>query len=270
MKLILVSIFLFAAVAGAAVLPRADSHGEVVSSKEAQAYVVDNVSLANVSAKSYVIFDAETGEILLSKNAEEVLPIASVTKLFTAAALLDSEIIDTEILVTNEDVAAEGRAGKLEAGHMYQLRELLFPLLLESSNDAAEAMQRLLPKKEWFNVKLKDASGLSDENTASARNLADEIGKLYREKKYLFDITKLPQYVGEETGWVNNSPIRDLEGYLGGKHGYTVAANRTLVAFFSEKSLNGRELGYVLLGSDNIREDTLNLRETVANSVHLE
>jgi D-alanyl-D-alanine carboxypeptidase len=61
-----------------------------------------------------------------------------------------------------------------------------------------------------------------------------------------------------------------MPGYKGGKHGYTDAANQTLVAVFSEESLGGRELGYVLLGSDDVRLDTELLRTVIQNSVRFE
>ena len=93
---------------------------------------------------------------------------------------------------------------------------------------------------------------------------------MYRSHPYIFDVTTLKEQMGEYTGWVNNSPVYDLPGYKGGKHGYTQEANRTLVAVFSEVSLAGRELGYIILGSENIREDVLSLRKAVESSVTLE
>ena len=74
--------------------------------------------------------------------------------------------------MTQDDVAAEGRAGKLEAGQKYVLRDLLFPLLLESSNDAAAVFERTLGKISFPQVQLADASGLSSYNVASASDLA--------------------------------------------------------------------------------------------------
>jgi D-alanyl-D-alanine carboxypeptidase len=83
-------------------------------------------------------------------------------------------------------------------------------------------------------------------------------------------MTRLKQYIGEYTGWVNNSPVRDMEGYRGGKHGYTKAANRTLAAVFAESSLGNRELGYIILGSNDIRSDTEALRTAVLHSVEIQ
>lgn len=220
-----------------------------------------------VSAKAYGVFDMETGELLLSQAADEELPIASVTKLFTAAEVLrEAESLDDTITITANDVATEGRAGKLEVGQEYQQHELLFPLLLESSNDAASALERNLDSIPLAGHELADGSGLSSKNRASVKQLANEVKNLYATMPHLFDITTLSQHMGEYTGWVNNSPVKDMEGYKGGKHGYTEAAGRTLVAIFAEPTLNNREFGYVILGSDDIKADTKNLREAVQNS----
>jgi len=222
-----------------------------------------------VTAKAFSVFDVETGEVLLSQNADTPLPIASVTKLFTASAALAGGSLDVTTTITSADTAAEGQAGKLEAGQRYTLRELLFPLLLESSNDAAEVFARTVDELSFKGVTLADASGLSPDNVASASALATEVRRMYRVQPYLFDITKLPQYIGAETGWVNNSPVRDLPGYQGGKHGYTEAANRTLVAIFTEPSLQEREIGYIILGSDDLKADTILLRDAVQNNIQL-
>ena len=223
-----------------------------------------------VSARAYGVFDIETGKLLFSQNQDEQLPIASVTKLFTAAQVLKSEQDDTELNISEVDVATEGRAGKLKVGQVYKTHELLFPLLLESSNDAATALERSVGSIYFGDRQLADASGLSSYNEASVSELATEVRRLYHEVPHLFDITTLGQYVGEYTGWVNNSPVRNLPGYRGGKHGYTEAAGKTLAAVFAESKLTGRELGYVLLGSSDLEKDVEILRATVEQSVHLE
>ncbi len=238
-----------------------------------QATVISSVAKLTVieinpvilTAKAYSVIDIETGETLLAYNASEELPIASVTKLFTAAALLSTT--EKEIVISTADVATEGRAGKLEAGQLYRTHELLFPLLLESSNDAAATLERAVGEIDLAGEPLADGSGLSAENRASANVLAEEVRELYRTQPHIFDITRLKQYVGTYTGWVNNSPVHKLPGYRGGKHGYTQAAGRTLAAVFAEPTLDERELAYVILGSSDLKSDTLRLRAAVENSV---
>ncbi len=225
-----------------------------------------SVPAVPVTATAYSVIDMETGKIVFSHNAEKVLPIASVTKLFTAAVVQEASP-EVAVIITAEDVATEGRAGKLEVGQTYQAQQLLFPLLLESSNDAATALERSVGPALLDGVPLADASGLSANNRASATALASELRSLYLSQRHIFDITRLKQYVGEYTGWVNNSPVHDLPGYQGGKHGYTAAAGKTLAAVFQETTVSDREFGYVILGSQDLRADTLALREAVAESV---
>lgn len=246
---------------------RADS-APVLSVIHTPELIVEEV-VVPVTAKAYSVVDIETGTILLAHNADEVLPIASVTKLFTAAALT-ADSYDTKVIITEADVATEGRAGKLEAGQVYSAHELLFPLLLESSNDAAAAIERVTGPISVAGKTLADAAGLSSKNQLSAAALAIEVQQLYRAQSHIFDITTLTQVVGSSTGWINNSPVADLPGYMGGKHGYTEAAGKTLAAIFIEPALHGRELGYVILGSTDIKADTLALREATVHSVRLQ
>jgi D-alanyl-D-alanine carboxypeptidase len=241
-----------------------------VSVAEEPTLVVTLPTVVDVSARAYGVFDVETGKLLFGENVDETLPIASVSKLFTAAAVIEQYPGTTTVHITAEDVATEGRAGKLFVGEELPLRDLLFPLLLESSNDAAAAIERTIGAIPFADRVLADAAGLLDANQASIAELSSEASRLYKKMPHVFDITRLNQYVGEETGWVNNSPVHELPGYVGGKHGYTEAAGRTLVALFAEPTLNNRVLGYVVLGSEDIRTDAEILRAVVADSVVLQ
>ena len=117
---------------------------------------------------------------------------------------------------------------------------------------------------------LVDASGLSDKNVSSAADLMHFLSYVYVNKQHLLDISRLEHFVGSYTGWVNNSPVITAS-YRGGKHGYTEAAGRTLVALFEEQFGESTGIiGYVLLGSENIAADTALLRGFVAQSVVFE
>lgn len=234
----------------------------------------------NISASSYLVFDLETAQVLLEHNPDQVLPIASVTKLFTAVALIQNYLLEATTTITWSDIATEGEAGKLHYGQMYSYRELLFSLLLESSNDAAMALARatdyslVSDMNEFVNengaveTTFFDASGLDARNVSTATELASLVRVINTKDRYIFDITELPQYVGSQTGWVNNNPIHSFSGYHGGKHGYTLAANRTLVALIEQPfTADNRMLGYILLGSDNLQSDVTNLRSFITNSV---
>lgn len=236
----------------------------------------------SISAKAYAIFDVRTGDILASLNLTTTLPIASVTKLLTAATVLKNISAEETYRITEADTTAHGRAGRLSVGEVYNVHELLFPLLLESSNDAAAVFERETGGKiigqmnelaedlgaETFSV--VDASGISDSNTASVKDLVIITTHLYNEMPHLFDITQLSKRAGPYISWTNNNPVRD-DSYKGGKHGYTETAKRTLVAVFNESLVGGqKEVGYVLLGSDDLVTDVAILRKFLTTAGKLE
>lgn len=214
-----------------------------------------------VTAKAYAVIDMESGQVVTAANADTVYPIASITKLFTAAEALKHNPLP--LTITAADVATHGRAGKLAAGDEYTTYELLYPLLLESSNDAAAAIERAYGVPAVAAVELADSSGLSVANQASAETLARSLQRLYDEVPHVFDISRIPQFISPKNGWVNNSPVRTLPGYQGGKHGYTDAARSTLAAVFTESALDDHALGYVILGSDDVAADVSALRTAV-------
>jgi serine-type D-Ala-D-Ala endopeptidase (penicillin-binding protein 7) len=215
-----------------------------------------------VTATSYVVFDQETGIVLASKNPSAVLPIASVTKLLTASMVYEQSDVSATTTITWADVNTYGDAGKLYPYTEYSVRELTYPLLLESSNDAAAALSRVdTTLIERMNQKVSDlglvstafadASGLSPNDVSSASELAKLASELFKTHQHVFNITQLDQFVGTHTGWRNNNPLSHADGYKGGKHGYTVEAGKTAVAFFDEVVATGqtRTVGYIVLQS---------------------
>jgi D-alanyl-D-alanine carboxypeptidase len=247
------------------------------------ALTVEYFPIDAIGAKAAIIFDQKTGEVIAQKNSSEPLPIASVTKLLTAAMFYEHADLNATTTIAWSDVNTEGAAGRLHANEVYGYRELLFPLLLESSNDAASAMLRiepdLLTQMRAYAASLglsqtafADPSGLSPENVSSASELAILARALYTREPHIFDITRLDLYIGTHTGWLNNDPLQKKDGFAGGKHGYTEEADRTSVAFFTEHLGSGQDrlIGYVLLGSDDLGADIDALRQSVRSHVRLE
>jgi len=233
----------------------------------------------SLSVAAFGIYDFESGKMLVSNNAEETLPIASITKLATASVLISKYDLAATASVVESDVLADGRSGNLRVGEDYTYRDLIFPLLLESSNDAAEfysrvtddslvlEMNNLAEKLNLTKTNFADSSGLLDFNTSSVRDLQNLMRYIYQETPLVLDISRLRNYVGPHKVWTNNSPILHQD-YRGGKHGYTEAANRTALAVFAEDFAVGeRLLIYVILGSDNLAVDMDTLRNFVKTGV---
>ncbi|TSC58625.1 MAG: penicillin-binding protein dacF [Parcubacteria group bacterium Greene0416_79] len=100
---------------------------------------VDPYAALRLTARAAIVYDARRGAVRYAYNADEVRPLASLTKLVTAATALSLIPSTTEITVTSLAIAEEGESGFL-AGERWLLRDLISLMLLESSNDAARAV----------------------------------------------------------------------------------------------------------------------------------
>ncbi|HEY4528055.1 MAG TPA: serine hydrolase, partial [Candidatus Paceibacterota bacterium] len=199
-----------------------------------------------VSARAYLVGDLETGEIILSKNEKEELPIASVSKLMTALVATETLPKDTTALVSKGALATEGGNGDLRLGEKIKSGDLLYPLLLQSSNDAAEVLAENLGRGTFigkmnerakellmFQTKYSDPSGLSVGNQSTVSDLFRLARHLFEREKGLLDLTTLRSYGTKAHIWPSNNQFLKKEGYLGGKSGYTEPARQTVVSLFS-------------------------------------
>jgi serine-type D-Ala-D-Ala carboxypeptidase (penicillin-binding protein 5/6) len=102
-----------------------------------------STQVPEINAASAVLADLDTGQVLFDLHRNERRPIASVTKIMTA--LLVVERTDLTDVVTVTEAAASGQVSGvsglgLVAGERIRVDELLYALLLQSANDAAEAL----------------------------------------------------------------------------------------------------------------------------------
>lgn len=238
----------------------------------------------NVVAQSYLVGDLETGDVIISKNANRTYPIASITKLMTAVVADELIGLSGEVNVSRKAVATYGRQGSLFAGEKYKVEEILYPLLLESSNDASEAIAESAGRTTFIsnmngkalsigmeNTYFDDPSGLSPGNTSSVSDLFDLVKYVNSFRTYIFDITRLKQYEFGEKNWLSNSKFRSYTDYYGGKNGYTDFALKTQVATF-EMDFDGekRLVTFIILHTDDIERDILELKDFVSRAVVLE
>lgn len=227
-----------------------------------------------LTADAWAIFDPMTGQVIDGENIDTTLPIASITKLFTAVAAIESGWLEKKITITHRDLAEDGRAGKLIQGEEMTFRELLFPLLIESSNDAGYAIARSLGPEYYthmsvFNeahdltsTSIVDGSGIDPRNTSSARDLSAFFSIIKKNYPFILDITTLRVFVMDHRGLRNNDPAREFDTFEGGKQGVLPEAGKTFVGAF--RMGGNREVGIVLLGSEDLRRDI----ETLLSSFH--
>jgi D-alanyl-D-alanine carboxypeptidase len=102
------------------------------------ATVFDDVT---IRAKSAFVWDVQTQRVLFNKNADEVRPIASITKLMTA--LVAYELLDPEdtVSITPNSLSVEGDSGFVD-GEKFTVQDLADITLISSSNDGATALSR--------------------------------------------------------------------------------------------------------------------------------
>jgi poly-gamma-glutamate synthesis protein (capsule biosynthesis protein) len=201
----------------------------------------------NVSAKTFLVGDLNTGEVILSKNQDEKFPIASISKLMTALVATKIANPDDTARVTKTALTIEGgKNGELWPGEKIKVSDLLYPLLLESSNGAAEVLAEYFGKdsfiskmnEEAANLKMtstsyEDPSGLSANNQSTVSDLFKLTGYLMQNNPDLIKITTNRSYSDKKQSWSNISQFLGEKGYLGGKSGYTDAAMQTDVAIFN-------------------------------------
>lgn len=220
--------------------------------------------------KSSVAFvvDQDTNEVLLQKNENAVLPIASITKLMTGLLISEAKLpLDEMITITQADVDTEkGSSSRLRVGTELSRGELLHLALMSSENRAAHALGRSYPGGlsqfvALMNIRAKtlgmqdtkyvEPTGLSSKNQSSARDLATLVSFAHGDPlmRELSTSTGYQVEVGKRTLQYNNtnrlvkSPAWDI-GLQ--KTGYISEAGQCLVM---QAKVAGRKLIMVFLDS---------------------
>lgn len=236
-----------------------------------------------VSAEAYLIGDLDTGEVILSKNSGSRFPIASVSKLMTALVSLNTQNQDEITKISNRAIATYGKNGGFRTGEKMKLSELLYPLLLESSNDAAEAIAEHKNRSEFIRgmnqaaavlglekTSYEEPTGLSPNNQSTVSDLFRLTSHIYKNKPEIFDITKERNKSYANHTWFNISQFLKEKGYIGGKSGFIDESKETNVALFTLPLANGdpKNLAIIILRSNDRHMDTKSLLKYVQANVY--
>ncbi len=219
------------------------------------------------SSVAYVI-DQDTQEVLISKNDQAVLPIASITKLMTGLIISEAKLpMDESITITQDDVDTEkGSSSRLRVGATLTRGELLHLALMASENRAAHALGRTYPggmpvfvnlmNSKAHQLGMRDTryvepTGLSSQNQSSAKDLATLVGNAYQDDM-VSQLSTSPSHrveVGNRTLQYNttNRLIKNPNWEIGlQKTGYISEAGQCLVM---QAKVSGRKLIMVFLDS---------------------
>ena len=230
-----------------------------------------NAPEISILADKSAVLSADDRVFLFDKKSDEVQPIASISKLMTALVFLDNNPgWDTTYIITDAD-KIEGGKLNLFSGEEIKLRDIFETSLIASDNGATMALVHAsgLSEKEFIQemndkaahlrllkTKFIDATGLSDDNVSTAREVAllakealahPEIASATESKGYNFTTVNGREKTIESTDYLLFDSEKNSFQVIGGKTGYTDKAGYCFVGRFKDAS--GREIISVVLNS---------------------
>ncbi len=253
--------------------------------------IASDVLAPQVSASAYLVADLENGTILAQKDASSVYPMASVTKLMTALVASEynllsyKEYMTTQITITSDMTLPIGELSSITPGKTYSFFELLYPLLIPSSNDAAEALATHRGKTnfislmndralslEMHNTRFADSYGWDSGNVSSPTDLYNLARYIYNNRHWIYDITRGRVFNDfgaiHFTNLVNQNLYMTDPMFVGGKVGATPIAWKTGVFVFNIPfGDTTRPVAFVVLHSSDNKKDVDTLRAWVAEHI---
>lgn len=220
-----------------------------------------------ISAQSYLAADLKDNFVFLEKNSKTKMPIASITKLVTAMIAAEYVNLDNNILIDASMIVPTSKP-RLVINKSIPAFQLLFPLLMESSNEAATAFSKFLEDENFvklMNDKAKslgmndtvftDASGSNADNISTAEDIFTLIKNIYDNRSFILKIS-----AGKIEESIYGAPkFQELENFngfiddpdfIGGKVGETAEARQTIISVFNLKFGNEtRPIAIIALNS---------------------
>ncbi len=209
-------------------------------------------AVPSVSAKSAIVINADTNEVVYEKNAYEQRGMASTTKIMTSVLALECGDLSKSIIAKDEDVRIEGTSIGLKPGDKITLETLVSGMLLESGNDAAnvvasavggtrEKFVSLMNKKAieigMKNTSFKNPSGLTEDghySTAYDMALLGSYAIKNQKFRNICSLQSLRVSYGtpsqQRTFSNHNKLLNTVDGAFGIKTGFTKASGRCLVS----------------------------------------
>lgn len=232
-----------------------------------------------LTALSAISYDISTNTLIYEKNSDKRLPMASLTKIMTAVIALENLDLNAEVEVTPSAAKiGEGTMG-LSEGEKLSVEELLYGLLLQSGNDAAETIAQTskFGRARYLHLMNKKAEdlGLSNTRFTNPSGLEGD-GEQYSTSKDLVVMTryalKIPLFAKIVSTYNYDIPatkqhkefnlfnetnlLTTYPGVKGVKTGYTYEAGYCLVTYLDYQ---GHQIIAVVMNSQNRREEMAEL-----------
>lgn len=196
----------------------------------------------------YLIADVQNSTVLAASDLDEVVPIASLTKLMTALIAVEYINLDKDVYVSYVP-EVPSVIPRLQVGQRVSMYSLLQLLLVESSNEAAEFIAGVVGRERFITLMndkaqalgltetvFTDPSGLDDGNQSSVGDLLRLAQYIYSNRSFILELTAnqdIPTaYKRGQFGTLENfNRIPGVESFIGGKVGDTLAAGQTSISF---------------------------------------
>lgn len=244
--------------------------------------IVPKAVIPVLSSRAFLLADLDSGEIILDKKSDDIHPIASVSKLMTAVIATEKMNLQDVAIVSRDATNAYGGQGGLSLGEKIRLSDLIFPLLMESSNDAAEVFADHYGHQQFLdemNIKAaslgmidtyyNDPSGLDPKNSSTPKDLLKLVRYIWKHDPTIFDTTRVKQFSIKGHTWLNRNAQLPLAGYIGGKNGFIDQALQTTASIFEIPTAKGgvRKVVIVILKSNDKNGDVIKLINFMKKSV---
>jgi hypothetical protein len=236
-------------------------------------YSIDKLpNFPEVSAKSYLVADLDSAFVFAEKNSEKQFSLASLTKLMTSVVVAENVDLRKSVLVKESMLGAYGSTEGLEPGKRFRVVELFYPLLIESSNDAAEVLSHFLGREKTIkmmnekarailmkNTKFVDPHGYDLGNVSTAQDLFQLARYILNVRPPILEITKGKKVINFdiEKLWNKNIFVND-PSFVGGKTGFLKETkdNGLFIFKFLTREREVRNIVIILLGSESNKTDT--------------
>ena len=231
-----------------------------------------------LTAQAWILLDVDSGVVIAEFNADEVRPMASVTKVMTALMVMENAELDDVVRITPTAAAISESEIGLVTGEVWTVDALLNALLIRSGNDAAVALaEHIGGSIEGFadlmnakalalgleNSSFRNPHGLDDDQHFTTARELTVIAQAALEYPSLRTImaTRLISFRPDPSGIARdaentNKLLGVYPGVTGMKTGFTNKAGRVLISLHER---NGRTLIGVVMGSEDHFADSRSL-----------
>ncbi len=231
-------------------------------------------------APIFLVFDFKKDAIVFSKNSNHRWPLASLTKLMTAAVALENLPKDKIIKISEKSVGTYQGSSKLKPGEEFKVLDLVKAAIISSSNEAALALSEvfleeefiLLTNKKAEEIGLKDTifkepTGLSMLNQSTGEDVIKLVKYILRVHPLIFEISRLPKTIiterksGAKIEIYNTHPFAGQPNFMGGKTGFTKTSDGNLLSIFEN---NKNLILIAVFGAEDRYEETKKIMDIYA------